>query len=81
MFWARCFRLGPRQAARPLFGVHTHLGLQVWVPRPLIGVHTETGALDLPGLPVYAGAAYPSFTVQGLRGEGCKMPRLVHRIL
>ena len=52
----------------------SHLGSQLWPPSPLIWVH-ETG------LQVSAGAAYPVFTVQGLRGEGPQRPWLLGRVL
>ena len=44
-------------------GVGGQPGFPVWAPTPLIWVHAT-------GLQVRAGAAYPAFTVQGLRGEG-----------
>ena len=44
-------------------GVGGQLGFQVWAPSPLIWVRTT-------GLQESAGAAYPMFTVQGLRGGG-----------
>ena len=55
-------------------GVGGQLGFQLWAPSPLIWVHTT-------GLQVSTGAAYPVFTVQGLRGEGCQRPRLLPRVL
>ena len=50
------------------------LGFQVWAPTLLIWVQTT-------GLQVCAGAAYPEFTVQGLRGEGQKKLQLLQRVL
>ena len=43
-------------------GVGGQLGFQLWVPSPVNWVS--------------AGAAYPAFTVKGLRGEGRQRPRL-----
>ena len=43
-------------------------------PSPLIWVHA-------PGLQVSAWAAYPAFTVKGLRGEGRQKPWLLRRVL
>ena len=45
--------------------VRAHPRFQVWAPSLIIWVCTT-------GLQVSAGAAYPAFTVQGLRGEGCQ---------
>ena len=45
-------------------------GFQVWAPSPLIWVCTT-------GLQVSAGAVYPVFTIQGLRGEGRQRPWLL----
>ena len=50
-------------------------GLVPQAASPLIWVRSR------PGLQVCAGAAYPVFTVQGLREWGCKRPRLLLRIL
>ena len=55
-------------------GVGGQLGFQLWSPSPLIWVCAT-------GLQVSAGAAYPSFAVQGLRGEGHQRPRLLGRVL
>ena len=44
-------------------GVGGQLGFEVWVPSLLIWARATR-------LQVSAGAAYPTFTVQGLRGEG-----------
>ena len=55
-------------------GVGSQLGFQLWAPSPLIWVRAT-------GLQVSAGAAYPAFTVQGLRGEGCQRPWLLPRVL
>ena len=48
-------------------GVGSQLGFQLWAPSPLIWVCAT-------GLQVSTGTAYPAFTVQGLRGEGCQRP-------
>ena len=61
------------QAPGPLIMARAHLEFQLWVPSPLIWVRA--------GLQVSAGAAFPAFTVQGLRGEGCQSPRLLRRVL
>ena len=50
------------------------LGFQVWAPSLIIWVRATR-------LQVKTGAAYPEFTVQGLRGEGCQRPRLLGRVL
>ena len=55
-------------------GVGGHPGFQVWAPSPLIWVCAT-------GLQVRAGAAYPTFTVQGLRGEGCQRWLLLQKVL
>ena len=55
-------------------GVGGQLGFQVWAPSPLIWVRTT-------GLQESAGAAYPMFTVQGLRGEGRQRLGLLWRVL
>ena len=55
-------------------GLGGQLGFQVWAPSPLIWVRTT-------GLQESAGAAYPLFTVQGLRGESHQRPWLLQRIL
>ena len=49
-------------------------GFQVWAPSPLIRVLTTR-------LPLSVGAAYPVFTIQGLRGEGWQRPWLLWRVL
>ena len=54
--------------------VGTLLGFQVCAPTPLIWVRAT-------GLQVSAGAAYPVFTVQGLKGEGRQRTRLLLRVL
>ena len=51
--------------APPGSGVGGQLGFQLWAPSPLIYVRAT-------GLQVRAGAAYPVFTVQGLRGRGAR---------
>ena len=55
-------------------GVGGQLGFQLWAPSPLIWVRTTW-------LQLRAGAGYPKFTVQGLRGEGRRRPRLLWRFL
>ena len=55
-------------------GVGGQPGFQVWVSSSLIWVRATR-------LQVSAGAAYPVFTVQGLRGEGRQRPRLLQRVL
>ena len=55
-------------------GVGGQLGFQLWAPSLVIWVCAT-------GLQVSAGAAYPAFTVQGLRGEGHQRPRLLQRFL
>ena len=52
----------------------TPLGFQVWVPTPLIWVRAS-------GLQVSARAAFPEFTVQGLRGEESQRLWLLQRVL
>ena len=54
--------------------VGTPPGFHVWAPSPLIWVQAT-------GLQVSAGAGYPTFTVQGLRGEGRQRLRLLLRVL
>ena len=46
----------------------------MWAPSLVIWVH-------ITGLQVSSGVAYPSFTVQGLRGEGCQRLGLLRRVL
>ena len=55
-------------------GVGAPRGFQVWAPCRLIWVLAT-------GLQVSAWAAYPAFTVQGLRGEGRQRLRLLLRVL
>ena len=55
-------------------GVGGQLGFQLWAPSLLIWVHAT-------GLYLRPGAAYPAFTVQGLRREGRQMQRLLWRVL
>ena len=55
-------------------GVGALLGFQLWAPSLLFWEHAT-------GLQVSTGAAYPAFTVQGLRGEGHQRPRLLQRFL
>ena len=55
-------------------GVGGQLGFQVWAPSPLIWVSAT-------GLPMSAGATYPVFTVQELRGEGRQRLGLLWRVL
>ena len=55
-------------------GVGAPPGFQVWVDSLLIRVRAT-------GLQVSAGAAYPVFTVQGLKGEGRQRTRLLLRVL
>ena len=55
-------------------GVGGPLEFQFWAPSPLMWVRAT-------GLQVSADAAYPAFTVQGLRGEGCQRPGLLGRVL
>ena len=55
-------------------GVGGQLGFQVWAPSPLIWVRTT-------GLQESAGAAYPTLTVQGRRGEGRQELQLLLRVL
>ena len=55
-------------------GVGGQLGFQLWAPSQLIWVHPTL-------LQVRAWAAYPVFTVQGLRGEGRQRPWLLGRVL
>ena len=55
-------------------GVGAQPEFQVWAPSLLIWVLAT-------GLQVRAGAAYPAFTVQGLRGEGGQRLRLLRRVL
>ena len=69
-------QLASSPGAHPLnvSGVGTPPWFQVWAPSALRWV-CETG------LQVIAGAAYPAFTVQGLRGEGRQRLRLLLRVL
>ena len=48
--------------------------VQVWAPSPLIWVRAT-------GLQMSTGAAFPAFTVQGLRGQGHQRPLLLQRVL
>ena len=50
------------------------LGFQLWAPSLLIWVQAT-------GFRVSAAAAYPAFTVQGLRGEGHQSLWLLWRVL
>ena len=72
-WWAptRGFRFG-RPARVSVVG--SQPGFQVWAPTPLIWVHAT-------GLQVSAGAAYPAFTIQGLRGEEHQRPWLLRGVL
>ena len=66
------------QTANRLIRVRAHPGFQLWAPRPLIGVRALLGFhvwapsqliwVVPTGLQVCAGAAYPTFTLQGLSG-------------
>ena len=58
----------------PLLPVCTHLRFQVWAPTPLIWVCATR-------LQVSTLAAFPAFTVQGLRGEGRQRLWLLLRVL
>ena len=49
-------------------------GFHLWAPSSLMWVCASA-------FQVSAGAAYPGFTVQGLRGEGRQRPRLLGRVL
>ena len=74
-----CSQWAPTQGfrcGRPAWvsGVGGQLGFQLWAPSPLIWVPAT-------GLQVSAVAAYPAFTVQGLRGEGHQRLRLLWRVL
>ena len=71
MFSPWCFMCGRLQAARPLIGVRTHPGLQVWVPRLLIWVHTDLGFRCLLGLLIQCSQS------RDLREWGRKRPRLL----
>ena len=55
-------------------GVGAPPGFPVWPPSPLICGRAT-------GLQMSAGAAYPEFTVQGLRREGRQRPQLLGRVL
>ena len=55
-------------------GVGAQQGFQLWVPSQLIWVRPTR-------LQGRAGAAYPGFPVQGLRGEGHQRRRLLQRVL
>ena len=55
-------------------GVGAPAGFQVWAPSPLICVRAT-------GLQVSARAAYPAFTIQGLRREGRQRLGLLWRVL
>ena len=51
-------------------------------PREVSGVGPQSANLGAATeLQVSAGAAYPEFTVQGLRGEGRHRPQLLQRVL
>ena len=74
-----CSRCGPTRGfwcGRPagVSGLGGQLRFQLWAPSVLIWVQAT-------GLQLSARAAYPAFTVQGLRGEGRQRPRLLPRLL
>ena len=64
----------PRAHPPEVSGVGAQLGFQLCTPSPIIWVRGT-------GLQVSSGVAYPSFTVQGLRGEGCQRLGLLRRVL
>ena len=75
-FFVRLSLLASAPGVHPpeVSGVGAPPGFQVWAPSLLIWVCAT-------GLQVNAGAAYPEFTVQGLRGEGCQRQWLLQRVL
>ena len=72
--WVGQLASAPVVHPREVSGIGSHLRFQVWAPSPLIWVRTT-------GLQVSAGAAYPAFTVPGLRGEGRQKLRQLPRVL
>ena len=72
--WVEQLASAPDAHPPEVSGVGAPPGFQVWAPSPLICVHAT-------GLQVSAGAAFPEFTVQGLRVEGHQRPRLMRRVL
>ena len=72
--WVEQLASAPGAHPPEVLGVGAPLGFHVWAPSSLICVCAT-------GLQVSAGAAYPAFTVQGQRGEGCQRPQLLRRVL
>ena len=72
--WVGQLASAPSEHPPEVSGVGALPGFQVWAPSPLIWVRTT-------GLQVSAGAAYPAFTVQELRGEGRQRLGLLWRVL
>ena len=72
--WVEQLASAPDAHPPEVSGVSALPGFQGGVPSPLICWLTT-------GLQVSARAAYPEFTVQGLRGEGRQRQRLLGRVL
>ena len=72
--WVEQLASAPDALPPEVSGVGAPPGFHVWAPSSLICVRTT-------GLQMSARAAYPAFTVQGLRGEGCQGPWLLPRVL
>ena len=72
--WVGQLASAPSAHPPEVSGVGGQLGFHLWAPSPLILVLATQ-------LHVRAWAAYPAFTVQGLRGEGCQRPWLLRRVL
>ena len=72
--WVEQLASAPDAHPPEVSGVGAPLGFQVWAPSSLICMRAT-------GLQVSAGAAYPTFTVQGRRGAGHQGPRVLPRVL
>ena len=72
--WVRQLASAPGAHPPEVSGVGGQPGFQAWAPSQLIWVRTTR-------LQVSAGAAYPMFTAQGLRGEGRQRQSLLRRVL
>ena len=72
--WVGQLASAPSAHPPEVSGVDAPPRFQLWAPSPLIWECAT-------GLQVSAGAAYPAFTVQGLRGERHQRPGLLRRVL
>ena len=72
--WVEQLASAPDALPPEFSGVGAPPGFQVWAPSSLICVRATR-------LQVSAGAAYPAFTVQWLRGEGRRRLWLLLRVL